>query len=233
MILLSGGSGLLGSTLQKLDSSIVAPAQAEMDIRDVDAIRRAISAYRPDVFIHAAAFVSPPANEKEPMKALENNIIGTCNVVLACQPANVRLVYISTDYVYKGDRGRYNEDDEILPQNKYTWSKLGGECAVHLYDNSLIIRTSFGPDVFQYDKAFIDQYTSRDGVSVIAPMILKLAQRTDVTGVVNVGTERKTVKDLAIKLGRKDVGDMRRAEAMNDGITDTSFDLKRLKKLMS
>ena len=166
------------------------------------------------------------------MKALENNIVGTCNVVLACQSANVRLVYISTDYIYKGDRGSYNENDEILPQNRYTWSKLGGECAVRLYDNALIIRTSFGPDVFPYDRAFVDQYTSRDGISVIAPMILKLAQRMDVRGIVNVGTERKTVKELAIKLGKKDVGDMRREEMMKDGIVDTSFDLKKLKELL-
>lgn len=232
MILLSGGSGLLGSTLQKLDSSISAPPHIQMDVTNLATVQDAIGKHKPDIFIHAAAFISPPAAEKEPMKALENNIVGTCNVVLACQSANVRLVYISTDYIYKGDRGSYNENDEILPQNKYTWSKLGGECAVRLYDNALIIRTSFGPDVFPYDRAFVDQYTSRDGISVIAPMILKLAQRMDVRGIVNVGTERKTVKELAIKLGKKDVGDMRREEMMKDGIVDTSFDLKKLKELL-
>jgi hypothetical protein len=64
------------------------------------------------------------------------------------------LVYISTDYVFAGEKGMYKEQDELLPQNKYAWSKLGGECAVQMLDNYVIIRLSFGPDIFPYKAAF-------------------------------------------------------------------------------
>ena len=49
-----------------------------------------------------------------------------------------RLIYMSTDYVYPGTTGNYKEEDPLLPINDYAWTKLGGECAVQLYNNSLI-----------------------------------------------------------------------------------------------
>ena len=114
--------------------------------------------------VHAAAFTSPPKVDKDPARALDVNIIGTANLVRLCMARGLRLIYISTDYVFRGDRGNYREDDSLYPVNKYAWSKLGGECAVRMYDNSLIVRTSFGPNVFPYEKAFADQWTSRESV---------------------------------------------------------------------
>ena len=88
-------------------------------------------------------------------------------------------------------RGGYREEDELHPVNKYAWSKLGGECAVRLYDRSLIVRTSFGPDVFPYERAFVDQWTSRESVSVVARKLVELVD-SERTGVVHVGGPRRT-----------------------------------------
>lgn len=225
---MTGGSGLLGTALRKFHADILAPTHAEFDITDPKLIADGIVKYTPDVLLHAAAFTSPPKVNERPIDAMMANIVGTANVTRACAEKGVRLVYISTDYVFKGDRGGYAEEDELLPQNYYAWSKLGGECAVLAYANSLIIRTSFCPDVFPYEKAFIDQYTSRDSISVIAPMIYDLAIRPDVTGVIHVGTDRKSVKELAIHLGKKDVGDLRLDEVSFRAPRDTSFDLTKL-----
>jgi dTDP-4-dehydrorhamnose reductase len=181
--------------------------------------------------IHAAAFTSPPLAEERPMEALEANLTGTAHLVRLCHDAGARLVYISTDYVFRGDRGQYREDDELLPQNRYAWSKLGGECAVRLYENSLIIRTSFCEPAFPHPKAFVDQYTSRDSVTVMAPMILALALDPDLTGIVHVGTERKTIKELALKLGKSEVGDLKRDEVDFQVPRDTSLDITRLKSI--
>lgn len=230
-ILLSGGSGLLGMKIQEIDSSVIAPSHSEMDILNKASIEAALDKYSPDVFIHAAAFTSPPKINEDPILALETNIIGTANVVSACKNKNVRLVYISTDYVFKGDKGNYREDSELLPQNKYAWSKLGGECAVKLYDNSLIIRTTFSPDIFPYEKAFSDQFTSRDIVSVIAPIILK-ASLSDATDTIHVGTEKKSVLDLA-RQSKPDVGELKRAEVTFAIPEDTSFELTKLSSLNS
>lgn len=227
-ILLSGGSGLLGRELLKLDSDIISPTHSEMDVYNKESIDEYINKTKPDVFLHCAAFTSPPKIDADPAKAIKDNIIGTSNVALSCMKESVRLVYISTDYVFRGDRGQYSEEDEVYPQNKYAWSKLGGECAVRLYDNSLIIRTSFIADIFPYEKAFVDQYTSRDAVSVIAPIILELTKRTNLCGVFHVGTERKTVFELAKRL-RPDVGEMHRKDVSFAVPADTSFDLNKLK----
>lgn len=231
-ILMSGGSGLLGTALREIDKDIIAPSHTEMDVCDQDSLDQALEKYKPDVFIHAAAFTSPPKCDQEPMEALKNNIIGTSNAVMAAAKNNVRLVYISTDYVFKGDKGNYKEEDELLPQNRYAWSKLGGECAVRMYDNSLIIRTSFYPDEFPYPAAFVDQYTSRDGVSVIAKMIHDLISEDVKESVIHVGTERKTVKELAYKLGSKDVKDLKRNEVNFATPEDTSLDISLLKNYL-
>ena len=231
-ILLTGGSGLLGTEIQKNNSAILAPNHTEFDILNFEQMNNFIKEHKNiNTIIHGAAFTSPPLIEKDPLQALEVNIIGTANIVKLCVQNNLRLIYISTDYVYKGDKGKYSEENEVLPQNKYAWSKLGGEAAVKLYDNSLIIRTSFCEPIFPYDKAFIDQYTSRDSVTVIAPMIFNVAKNNSIKGIINIGTERKTVKDLAIKLGKKSVGDLKRNDVGFAVPFDTSFDLKKFETL--
>ena len=68
-------------------------------------------------------------------------------------------------------------------------------------------------------------------MSVIAPLILQLALDSDASGVVHVGTERKSVYELARKLGRDDVGELRRSDVDFPVPEDTSFDLSRLEEL--
>jgi len=108
------------------------------------------------------------------------------------------LVYISTDYVYNGIQGNYKENDPILPHNEYAWTKLGGECSVRLIPNHLIIRTSFGSNLFPYKQAWENQIVSKDYVDIIAPMILK-ATKSDLIGILNIGTNPKSIYDYAIK----------------------------------
>lgn len=232
-IVMSGGSGLLGSALQLIDSDIIAPSHEEMDVTDIVSIRSALEKYKPDIFIHAAAYTSPPRCDENPMTALTANIIGTANAVLIAKEQECKLVYISTDYVFRGDKGNYVEDDAVFPQNRYAWSKLGGECAVRMYDKGLIIRTSFYPDEFPYQAAFVDQYTSRDGVSVIAKLIYEVISRDTTEPVVHIGTERKTVKELALKLGKLDVKDLRRSDVSFVTPEDTSLDVGLFKKIIS
>jgi dTDP-4-dehydrorhamnose reductase len=148
-------------------------------------------------------------------------------VVRLCRTLDARLVYISTAYVFRGDRGQYREDDEVLPVNKYAWSKLGGECAARLYDNSLIIRTSFGPDEFPYPKAFADQWTSRQSVSVAARDILR-AVESGLTGVLHVGGPRRSVLEYARAVSpEKDVAALSVKEVSFAVPTDTSLDTTR------
>jgi dTDP-4-dehydrorhamnose reductase len=207
-IIFTGGSGLLGSEFRKIRPDINYPSSKEFNVTNYKQMKKYVESYGCDLIIHAAAFTSPPLIEKDPLKALEVNISGTSNVVKLCMEFSIRLIYISTDYVFNGDKGNYKETDPVYPVNKYAWSKLGGECAVRIYDKSLIIRTTFGPNVFPYPKAFVDQWTSRESVSAIAKKIAKLLDK-DITGVIHVGGKRKTVYEYAKSLDTaKSIGEL-------------------------
>ena len=141
-ILLTGGSGLLGTELRKLDANLMAPSHAELDICDAAAVAKYVAEYSPDVILHAAAITDNRDIVTSPAVALEVNIKGTVNLVQACLGTRIRLVFLSTDYVYKGETGNYTESDELLPANLYAWTKLAGEAAVSAVPNHLIIRIS-------------------------------------------------------------------------------------------
>jgi len=219
-VILTGGSGLLGSAFKKTLPDITYPSSEEFNVLRYDQMEEYVQAHGFEQLVHAAAFTSPPLIDKDPMTAVDVNIVGTANIVKLCAKFGARLLYICTDYVFKGDKGNYKEDDPVLPVNKYAWSKLGGECAVRMYDKSLVIRTTFGPDVFPYEKAFIDQWTSRESVSVIAWKISKLIDE-DILGVIHVGGERKTVFEYAKNLDEsRDIGEL----SVNDVNFDVPFD---------
>jgi dTDP-4-dehydrorhamnose reductase len=196
-IVLFGGNGILGKELQKIDSNIVAPSSKLVDISNLNAVRDFLkTTNKVDIVINAAAETDNRKVEKMPIGAIQTNIIGAANVSIVCQELGIRLVYISTDYIYKGDRGNYKETDEILPFNLYSWTKLGGECSAFGVKNHLVIRTSFGKTSFDYPEAFTDKWTSKDYVDRIAPLIYDAAL-SPLLGVVNLGTDRKTLFDHA------------------------------------
>lgn len=220
-IMMTGGSGLLGRQLRKDNPSIYAPSHEDMDILSQSDCARRISDYRPDVLIHAAAFTSPPKCHERPSLAREVNIRGTINLVNICEDMGVKLVYISTDYVFDGKKGHYDVSDPINPVNKYAETKAAGELATRTMDNSLVIRTSFCDNIFPYPKAFVDHYTSRDYVDIIAPLIYKTAT-SDKLGIAHVGTERKSVYDLA-KKRQPEIGQLSISEVGFNIPADTSF----------
>ena len=88
--------------------------------------------------------------------SITTNIIGTSNIVLICELYKKKIIYISTDFVYEGLNGNYSEQDPLKPFTNYGWSKLGGECAVKMYDNHLILRMAMTERPFPHDKAFYD-----------------------------------------------------------------------------
>jgi dTDP-4-dehydrorhamnose reductase len=119
------------------------------------------------------------------------------------------------------------EDDPVLPINKYAWSKLGGECAVRMYDNSLIIRTSFGDTVFPYERAFVDQWTSRLRVDVLAMKLVELL-KSNLTGTIHVGGKRQTVMDYARSVSPdKTIGNLSLKDVTFAAPKDTSLDTSR------
>ena len=232
VVIFTGGGGLLGSEFRKLAPGFLYPPQEEFDVTNYSQLEQYAQAHGCDQVIHAAAFTSPPAVDKDPVKALEVNIIGTANVVKLCIKFGARLMYICTDYVFRGDQGGYSESDPVHPVNKYAWSKLGGECAARLYDQALIVRTTFGPNRFPYDRAFVDQWTSREPVSVIARKLLALAG-TSASGIVHVGGERRTVHQYARSLDPdRPIGELSVKDVPFKVPVDTSLNCDRYQTLV-
>ncbi|MBN2180470.1 MAG: sugar nucleotide-binding protein [Sedimentisphaerales bacterium] len=230
-IIFTGGSGLLGSEFRKILPDIDYPSSKEFDVTNYNQMKKYVEKNSCELIVHAAALSSPPQVDKDPKKALEVNIIGTSNVVKLCMESGIKLIYISSDYVFKGDKGNYKETDPVYPVNKYAWSKLGGECAVRMLENSLIIRTTFGPNIFPYDKAFIDQWTSRQSVSVIARKIGNLLDK-DVKGIIHIGGKRKTVFEYAKSLDRtKVIGKLSINDVPFNVPVDTSLNCDKYDKL--
>ena len=224
-ILLTGGSGLLGTELAGSGADLVAPSHDELDITDCDAVARYVASQAPDVILHAAAVTNNRDIEADPSSALDVNIRGTANLAIACLNTRIRLVYLSTDYVYRGDRGDYTEDDELLPGNLYAWTKLAGEAAVRAVPNHLIIRTSFGSSNFDYPAAFTDKWSSKEYVDVLAPEILEAA-RSPLTGIVNIGGPRRTIYEYAASRNPKVEG-LERHDSMHNSPADTSMNQSR------
>jgi dTDP-4-dehydrorhamnose reductase len=196
IIAITGESGNLSQELQKIESIKVLDS-FNYDITDASFSKK-VSKINPDIIIHAGAITDSNSVDKNPIMAINTNIVGTANVSNYCIQNNKRLVYISTDYVFDGNVGNYKETDPLLPCKNYACTKLGGECSVQLVPNHLIIRTSFGPSEFPYEGAWENQRVSKDYVDIIAPMILKAA-KSDIIGVLNIGTESKTLYEYASK----------------------------------
>jgi len=220
---MTGGSGLLGTEIQKLDTTVEAPTRDELDITDEQAVAEYVRTCRPDVILHAAAVTDNREIETDPQDAIAVNIKGTANIASACLGTRIRLVYLSTDYVYGGERGNYAETDEVLPTNLYAWTKLAGEASVRAVPNHLIVRTSFGSDQFPYPVAFSDKWSSKEYVDVIAPDIL-MAAASPLTGIVNIGGPRRTIYEYA-SLRNRDVQKIKRDDSVFESPADTSLDL--------
>jgi dTDP-4-dehydrorhamnose reductase len=135
-ILITGGTGMLGRTLVRRLAAheVRAPGSRELDVTSALAVTEAISGWRPQVVIHAAAQTKVDACETEVERAFAINAIGSANVASACHRHSARLIAISTDYVFAGDGDQpYREWDPVAPRTVYGQSKLAGEDAVRTH----------------------------------------------------------------------------------------------------
>lgn len=223
-ILLTGGSGLLGREIKRLDPSIISPTKSELDITNLKSIEKAIKKYKPDVILHLAAANKPPKHETNPEPGLSVNIIGTANLCLACHQSGTKLIYASTDYVYTG-AGPHKEDEPLLPASRFAWSKLGGECAVQMLKKFLILRLDFGPSPFPWEKVYKDQFVSKLYVQEMAPLVLK-AVKSKTEGVMNLGGPRISLEEYA-RQTKLNIESIPKPDWVPE---DTSMDISKMKK---
>ena len=236
-VLVTGGSGRLGRELQtelpRLGTEAYFPARTEMDITRLDTICAALERYEPHVVVHAAAYTNVKDAEAEKELCWWTNVGGTRNLVRALSGSGTKLVHISTDYVFWGDKGGYTEEDPVGPvRNYYALSKLAAEEVARVHGKTLIIRTSFRPREWPYPVAFTDVYTSQDYVDTIAPEIARAVHhaREIPHELLHIVTERKSIYELA-RHRRPDVRSGTRLEADVELPEDISLDTERWRNL--
>jgi dTDP-4-dehydrorhamnose reductase len=231
--IVTGASGLFGSCLVELalkegfevysgyyEHLVNIGHPFKLNVTNSGAIMNTFSRIRPDIVVHAAALTDVDLCERDKVFAYQTNIDGTRNIIDACRRFGVYLVYISTDYVFQGDKGMYKEDDSCSPVNYYGNSKLESEKLVKSSGlDYLVVRASviFGsrPALGKVNFALwaleklrkeetihilVDQFISPTLNSSLAEMVLEAVNRW-FTGVYHMsGATRLSRFDFVTKL---------------------------------
>ena len=228
-ILITGGKGMLGRTLQRAlggEHELVVADLPEWDITKDDDFAARLLAVRPDVVIHCAAMTKVDDCETNRDLAFRLNEDGTRNVALAAKLCGARLFAISTDYVFSGEPPRepwaWGEQDIPRPRTVYGASKFAGEQMAQLIhpDNTVILRIAWlygaGGPSFVHTMARLgadaagaplkvvdDQRGNPTSTQVVADAIKFLLTKPDVSGIVHATCEEPcTWYELTCELKR-------------------------------
>ncbi len=233
-ILITGGSGLLGHALVKQatekgydvcslyhEHKPESGRAIQLDITDERSVNERVQRERPAVVVNTASITDVDLCEREP--ELARRVNGTAAGLLAevCDKINAFLVHLSTDYVFDGSKGNYNENDSPAPVNQYGSSKLLGEQLVMEHENTCVARASvvfgwgrtFRPNLgtWLYDKlskgdpvsVVSDQFASPTLNTNLASMIIELAERGTRGLIHAAGATRASRYEFAINLAKQ------------------------------
>jgi len=182
-ILVTGANGQLGREIAKqgCEHELVLTGSHNLDITDGAAVRAYFHDVKPQAVIHCAAYTNVDGAEFDADGAFRVNVVGAQNIAAGCMETGARMVYVSTDYVFDGQKQEpYRESDHVNPQSVYGHTKLQGEDIVRqILGRHYIVRTA---------------WLYGDGNNFVRTM-LKLAKTNDRLRVVHdqVGTPTSTV----------------------------------------
>lgn len=145
-VLVTGGAGQLAEALRRTWTrfELVIPEETELDLGSPEAITRVVTEVRPLAVVNAGAFTAVDRCEAEPERAMRINGEAVGWLAQACAANQVRLVQISTDYVFDGTATRpYREGDRTNPRSVYGRTKLRGEQEAAKAPDHLIVRTAW------------------------------------------------------------------------------------------
>ena len=178
--LLIGSSGQLGTSIVDVAHAralTLECAPRTVDIADDQGVAGLLEVSRPDWVINCAAMTNVDGAHENPQLAMNVNAIGPANIARAATAVGARMIQISTEAVFDGERTEpYSEDDVCRPVSVYGVTKLAGEIMVRLYaPDSLVLRTSWlysdGRGV-NFPTRILDQLAAHDGpVSVVTDVI--------------------------------------------------------------
>ncbi len=227
-ILITGSDGRFGKVLKifRTNKKLIFKNKKQLNILSTKSIRRNLLKIKPNYILHLAGLSRPMSiHERDIVKSIDLNIIGTCNIVKEASRLNIKVIYLSTNYVYQGTKGNYNEDDPIKPWNNYGWSKVGGESAVQMYKNSLIIRLCMTEKPFIHKKAYANVKSNFIFQEDAAKLIFKILNRK---GTINLGGPSQIIFDFAKKNNSK----VKKIFSKGEFPKRMDMNLKKLKKII-
>ncbi len=198
------GDGLLGSEIiKKTNWDYVSRKKDNFDIHNVELYPYHLSgafdgigSKKYDVIVNCIANTDTYSLDKK--SHWDTNYKFVDNLIRFCNSNEIKLVQISTDYIYSGSREDASEGDvPVHCENWYGYTKLLADGLVQLSSNDyLICRCTHKPKPFPYSKAWTDQIGNFDYVDIIAGIIISSIER-NLCGIYNIGTNKKTVYELA------------------------------------
>ena len=208
---------------------VIYPVKKKFDLLNFKQINNYVKKKKITHLIHVAGLSRPmDIHEKNISKSIDLNIIGTANIVKCCENNKIKLIYFSTNYVYPGTKGNYKETDSLKPINNYAWSKLGGEAAVHLYKNSLILRICMTDYPFVHKKAVSGAFSSFIFNSKVAQMIPFVLNEN---GILNIGGGKREIYKFVVSQVDKNIKKISINKIKNFP-KDSSLNINKLKKLI-
>lgn len=174
-VLVTGVKGQLGydvvNELEQRGIEAVGVDVEEMDITDASGVNRVIKEASPDAVIHCAAYTAVDAAEENEEICRRVNAEGTRNIANVCKELDIKMLYISTDYVFSGQGERFWEpEDERDPQSVYGRTKYEGELAVEeILDKYFIVRIAwvFGVNGKNFVKTMLNLAKTHDTLTVV------------------------------------------------------------------
>ena len=178
-LLVTGAKGMLGQAVvaaaEKSSDQTLALGRSELDITDAAAVSATIDQFEPDAVINCAAWTDVDGAEAEEAAATEINGSGAANLAAACTRNGVRLVHVSTDYVFDGSATEpYLESSPVNPQSAYGRSKLAGEAAIEAAGGGYaIVRTAwlFGVGGPNFVDTMLKLGSEREQIEVVTDQI--------------------------------------------------------------
>jgi dTDP-4-dehydrorhamnose reductase len=193
-VIITGAKGRLGSELVKHFPHSLTPDKSEFDITNPYQMIMYLMGKKIHTIINCAAMTNTTECERNPRMAYDINSFGVKHLTDICDDYGIRLIHISTDHVFDGEKGDCKETDETNPKGHYAYSKYLGELYANRHRH-LIIRTSFMKD-FNYDKAFTDKYWSGMWVDEVAKEITRAVNMYYLKGIYHIAGERKSIYEF-------------------------------------
>ncbi len=195
------GDGLLGTELHKQTGwPIISRKQNGIEFCRIETWAPLLLQY--STIVNCIAYTTVQDDEKT--RHWDVNYKAVSRLVDWCSDHEKKLIHISTDYIYENSVPKAKETDiPIHGKTWYSYTKLLADAYIELKSKDyLICRGTHKPKPFPYKKAWINQIGNFDYLDVMASLIILLIEK-DVKGIVNIGTEIKTMRELAVKTNEK------------------------------